>query len=101
MSPPRPTPRWECHPHSVPVDRRELIITAAVSAIAVVLLWDTFVVLPLQWLVTLVHEAGHAVVNMLFGNPVESVTINSRGGGLTRSLVSDPGTFELVAIASA
>lgn len=84
------------------IDRRELLITVGVVAVACFLLWTTPVLLPLRLLVTLVHEAGHATVAMLFGGSVQSLTINANEGGLTRfSLPAGRSTFKLVAIGSA
>ena len=84
------------------VERRELLITVVVVAVACFLLWSTPVLLPLRLLVTLVHEAGHATVAMLCGGSVQSLTVNANEGGLTRfSLPAGPSTFKLVAIGSA
>ena len=82
--------------------RRELTITVAVVAVACFLLWTSPVMLPLRLLVTLVHEAGHALTAMLVGASVQSVTINPREGGLTFfRLPADAGTWKLVAVGSA
>lgn len=84
------------------VDRRELLITVGVVAVACFLLWSTPVLLPLRLLVTLVHEAGHATVAMLSGGSVQSLTVNAEEGGLTRfSLPAGRSTLKLVAIGSA
>jgi hypothetical protein len=82
--------------------RRELGVTVAVVAAACLLLWTTPPLLPLRLLVTLVHEAGHALVAMACGATVQSVTINAREGGLTFfTLPGGRGTFKVVAIGSA
>ena len=84
------------------IDRRELLVTVAVVAVACFLLWTTPVLLPLRLLVTLVHEAGHATVAMLCGGSVQSLTVNANEGGLTRfSLPAGRSTFRLVAVGSA
>lgn len=84
------------------IDRRELLVTVAVVAVACFLLWSTPLLLPLRLLVTLVHEAGHATVAMLCGGSVQSLTVNANEGGLTRfSLPEGRSTFRLVAIGSA
>ncbi len=82
--------------------RRELIVTVAVVAVGCLALWTTPALLPLRLLVTLVHEAGHAVVAMLLGGSVQSVTINPREGGLTFfRLRTGAGPLTRVAIGSA
>ena len=81
--------------------RRELAITVGVVALACLLLWTTPPMLPLRLLVTLVHEAGHAVVAMLCGASVQSVTINPSEGGLTFFTLPRESGWRLVAIGSA
>ena len=82
--------------------RRELAITVAVVGVACLLLWTSAPMLPLRLLVTLVHEAGHAVVAMLAGGHVQSVTINPSEGGLTFfSLPAGAGAPTSIAIGSA
>ena len=84
------------------IDRRELLITVAVVAVACLLLWSTPLLMPLRLLVTLVHEAGHATVAMLCGGSVQSLTVNANEGGLTQfSLPAGRSTLRLVAIGSA
>jgi hypothetical protein len=82
--------------------RRELAITVAVVGLASLLLWTSPPMLPLRLLVTLVHEAGHALAAMLVGASVQSVTINPREGGLTFfSLPGDAGAWRFVLVGSA
>lgn len=92
-------------PASAPPDRlarRDFAITFAVVALASLAFWTTPPMLPLRLLVTLVHEAGHALTAMVFGGTVQSVTINPNEGGLTFfSLPVGRSTFRLVAIGSA
>ena len=84
------------------VSRRELVVTVIVVGLACVLLWSSPPMLPLRLLVTLVHEAGHALVAMLCGASVQSVTINTSEGGLTNfSLPGGRSTLRIVAIGSA
>ena len=80
---------------------RELGITVAVVGAACFFLWSTPPMLPLRLLVTLVHEAGHAVIAMLCGASVQSVTINAREGGLTSFSLAPRSTWRVVAIGSA
>ena len=56
---------------------------------------------PMRLLVTLVHEAGHALTAEVLGGDVLSVTVNRHGGGLMRSRSADPGTAYQVLVASA
>src|SRR5687768_13563189 len=70
-------------PSTAPMERRALVVAASVSATVWLLFSETWPLRPLRWLVTLVHEAGHATVARMLGNDVLSVTINPSGGGLT------------------
>lgn len=82
--------------------RRELAVTVGVVALACLLLWTTPLLLPLRLLVTLVHEAGHALMAMVCGATVQSVTINAREGGLTFfTPPPDAGTLTTIAVGSA
>lgn len=84
------------------VGRRELAITVAVVGLACLLLWTSAPMLPLRLLVTLVHEAGHALVAMLCGASVQSVTINPSEGGLTSfTLPGGRSALRIIAIGSA
>lgn len=64
-------------------ERREILTTVGVSAFVWLLFSSAAPLLPLRWFVTLVHEAGHALVATIVGGHVGSVTINKHGGGLT------------------
>jgi hypothetical protein len=52
-----------------------------------VVAWGTWVLLPVRWFVTYVHELGHALMTELVGGDTQTLTINSSAGGLTRSRV--------------
>jgi len=82
--------------------KRDFAITVAVVALGSLAVWTTPPMLPLRLLVTLVHEAGHALMAMLLGGTVQSVTINPSEGGLTFfSLPAGRSTFRLIAVGSA
>ena len=49
--------------------------------VAVFLLWNTPIVLPLKLLVVFFHELAHAVVAILTGGQVESFSVNFQQGG--------------------
>ncbi len=84
------------------ISTRQLAVTVAVVAVACLLLWTSAPMLPLRLLVTLVHEAGHALVAMLAGASVQSVTINPSEGGLTFfTLPGGRSALKLVVIGSA
>ena len=70
---------------ATPLPRRTLIvlIVAALGLYAVA--WGTWVLLPVRWFVTYVHELGHALMAEVVGGDTLSLTINSSAGGLTRS----------------
>jgi hypothetical protein len=83
-------------------DRREALTTVGVTAFGWLVLSSAAPLLPLRWFVTLVHEAGHALVATLLGGHVSSVTINQHGGGLTSwTYVGEVPTWRLVLVASA
>jgi hypothetical protein len=69
---------------AVPATRREFVLTIAIAAAVWILFSSAWPLLPLRWFVTLVHEAGHAAMATMMGGHVDSVTINSHGGGLTQ-----------------
>ena len=76
--------------------------TVAVAAVVWLVLGSTTPLLPVRWLVTLVHEAAHAVAVEAVGGDVATVTINSRGGGLTVwGASSDLATWRRLLVASA
>ena len=84
------------------VGRRELAVTVGVVGLACLLLWTSAPMLPLRLLVTLVHEAGHAVAAMAVGASVQSVTINPSEGGLTFfTLPGGRSPLRIIAIGSA
>jgi hypothetical protein len=65
-------------------ERRDVLTTVGVVAVVWLLFSSAWPLLPLRWFVTLVHEAGHAVMVKLMGGYVASVTLYTNGGGLTR-----------------
>ena len=83
-----------------PIARREVIVTVAATALVWLLFSGFWLFVPLRLLVTLVHEASHALAAMATGADVGSVTVNRFGGGLTR-FRGDTGTFGRLVIASA
>lgn len=63
---------------------------------------SSWVMLPFRLLVTLVHEANHAVATELIGADVEYVIVNEQGGGLTSwNTDSSPSDTAVVFVASA
>jgi len=83
-------------------DRREVLTTVGVAAFVWLVFSSAWPLLPLRWLVTLVHEAGHALVATLVGGHVASVTMNEHGGGLTYwSYEGEVPTLRLILVASA
>lgn len=83
-------------------DRREVLTTVGVAAFGWLVLSSAAPLLPLRWFVTLVHEAGHALVASLLGGHVSSVTINRHGGGLTSwTYMGEVPTARVVLVSSA
>jgi hypothetical protein len=81
-------------------DRRNSAVLVVVSAVAWLLFSSAWAFLPIRWLVTLVHESGHALAAELVGGDVKTVTINSRGGGLTTWTFTDESTTRRLIVAS-
>lgn len=75
-------------------------IVVAATAVLWLMFSDAWLLLPLRWFVTFVHEAGHGVMAMLLGYDVTSLTINPAGGGLT-FWRGDVTTFGIVMVGSA
>jgi hypothetical protein len=73
---------------------------------AVAALWllfsSSWVMLPFRLVVTLVHEANHALAVQLVGGDVHYVIVNEHGGGLTRwEAATQPSDTAVVFVASA
>jgi hypothetical protein len=88
---------------AVPAERREVLTTVGVTAFVWLVFSSAAPLLPVRWFVTLVHEAGHALVATLVGAHVSSVTMNEHGGGLTYWTydAAEVPTVRLVLVASA
>jgi hypothetical protein len=83
-------------------NRRDVLTTVGATALVWLVFSSAWPLLPLRWLVTLVHEAGHALVATLVGGRVASVTMNEHGGGLTFwSYTGEVPTWRLVLVSSA
>lgn len=65
------------------VSRRELLVMVVVAGGLWMVLSAAWVMLPFRLLVTLVHEANHAVAAEIVGGDVDYVIVNEHGGGLT------------------
>lgn len=72
------------------VSRRQIVGTVSVSAALWLVLSSTALMLPVRVLVTLVHEAGHALAIQLLGGDVGFVIVNPHGGGLTSGRLPAP-----------
>lgn len=85
---------------ATPLTRRTLIILVAAALGLYAVAWGTWVLLPVRWFVTYMHELGHAVMAEVVGGDTLSLTINSSAGGLTRSQL--PGSdLRALAVSSA
>ena len=84
------------------VSRRELVFTVALVATLWLLFSSTWLMLPFHLLVTLFHEANHALATQLIGGDVHYIIINEHGGGLTSwDIATPPSDTEIVFVASA
>jgi hypothetical protein len=63
------------------IDWRTIGLLLAVF-VAVVLLWDTVVILPLKIFVVLLHEVSHGIAAVLTGGSIERIEINQNQGGV-------------------
>src|SRR5262245_6107070 len=83
-------------------ERRDVLVTVGVTAFVWLVFSSAWPLLPLRWFVTLVHEAGHAVMATLVGGHVASVTMNTHGGGLTSwTYTGDISDSKIVLVSSA
>lgn len=79
-----------------------MLTTVGVTAFVWLVFGSAWPLLPLRWFVTLVHEAGHAVMATAVGGHVSSVTMNTNGGGLTGwSYTGGISDFKVVVVSSA
>ena len=62
---------------------------AAISLVVSLTPWAQFLLYPFKLFTTWVHESGHAVMTVLVGGRVASITIQPDTSGLTRSLIPD------------
>jgi len=62
-------------------------VAVAVSLIVSLTPWAPFLLYPFKLFTTWVHECGHALMTILVGGRVTSITIDPDTSGLTRSLV--------------
>lgn len=86
---------------STVVSRRELVATVVVVAGVWLVLSSSWVLLPFRFLVTLVHEANHALAAELTGADVRYVIVNEHGGGLAAWTSSSTSDVARVFVASA
>jgi hypothetical protein len=62
-------------------------VAVAVSLVVSLTPWSQFLLYPFRLFTTWVHECGHALMTVLVGGRVTSITIQPDTSGLTRSLV--------------
>lgn len=74
MRSPRSTTNW-------------LWVAAALSFVVSLTPWSQVLLYPFKLFTTWVHECGHAVMTVLLGGSVSSMTIEPNTSGLTRSLL--------------
>lgn len=69
-------------------DQRTIIIVACVYVVVITILWHVpilkFIIYPFKLLTVGFHEAGHAIVGLLTGAKIESITLEPNEGGATR-----------------
>lgn len=84
------------------MSRREVLTTVVLVSGLWMLFSSSWVLLPFRLLVTLVHEANHALAVQMIGGDVHYVIINKHGGGLTSwATDSPPSDTAMVWVASA
>ncbi len=76
-------------PNPPPMSRRALGISLAIAAAMSLFFWRSPVVYPVRLMVTLLHEASHALMAKAVGGTVVSMTISPSEGGLTQSLLPE------------
>jgi len=88
------------------VDRRghhfdpPLLVALALSFVAGLLLWNTWVLWPFRLLVVLMHESGHAAATLLVGGSVDRIQVAANEGGFTLSRYA-PSLWRQIVVASA
>lgn len=81
---------------------RRQILTVVVATTVVWLVFSaSWALVPVRVLVTLVHEAGHALAIQLQGGDVAYVIVNEHGGGLTQGRLGSASTTARVIVSSA
>lgn len=69
-------------------DQRTIIIVSCVYVVVIAILWHVpilkFIIYPFKLLTVAFHEAGHAIVGLLTGAKIESITLEPNEGGATR-----------------
>lgn len=82
--------------------RRQILVLVGVTTAVWFVFSSSWILLPVRLLVTLVHEAGHALALELLGGDVQYVIINEHGGGLTSGRLPAPtSTLDQVLVSSA
>lgn len=67
--------------------RNWLWLAAALSLGASLTPWGQFLLFPFKLFTTWVHESSHALMTLMVGGSVSSITIEPDSGGLTQSMV--------------
>ena len=83
-----------------PMSRQALLVSVVAAAVVSLFFWRSPVVYPVRLLVTLLHEASHALMARVVGGRVVSMTISPSEGGLTQSLLPE-GLLPHLAVTSA
>lgn len=69
-------------------DQRTIIIVACVYVVVITIVWNVpilkLIIYPFKLLTVGFHEAGHAIVGLLTGAKIESITLEPNEGGATR-----------------
>src|SRR5436309_12289369 len=70
-------------------DAKPQLTLLMIAALATVALWfipyAEYLVYPIRLFVTFIHESGHAIVAVLTGGAVQSLTISADGSGVVYS----------------
>lgn len=66
---------------------RAMLIAAVVTIVVNQIPYLRFLTYPLRLLVTFIHEGSHALMGLLVGGSVRSISIQPNGSGLTESLL--------------
>ena len=79
--------------YKVAEDAKPQLILLLIATVITIALWfipyTEYLVYPIRLFVTFIHEGSHALVSLLTGSSVQSLTVSTDGSGMVYSLPSN------------